>query len=202
MRQSRGARLARGASAASIATFAALISHVAADGAMPAAAGIIVPGVLSLMVCTLLAGRRLSLSRLSIAVLLSQGLFHALFVLGASSAHIGSPGHDHAAMVAAMPTPVPGVVAWPDPAMWAGHAVAALITIAALYRGERALTALARNAHDLVAWLRRRIRLLTGYRPPVLPRPLIRVAVWVDASPVHVSLRQLPRRGPPLIVTV
>ncbi|MGO1539958.1 MAG: hypothetical protein ACTHW3_11405, partial [Leucobacter sp.] len=65
---SRLPHLVRGSSAAAIATFAALFSHVIGGGAMPGLVGIAVPLLLSLMVCILLAGRKLSLTRLSISV--------------------------------------------------------------------------------------------------------------------------------------
>lgn len=47
------------------------------------------------MVCTLLAGRVLSLTRLSIAVVISQALFHVLFVLGTDPGAAGATGHAH-----------------------------------------------------------------------------------------------------------
>lgn len=102
VRPSRAPRLVRGASSASVATFVALLSHVAGGGQAPGLLGIAVPWILSLMVCTLLAGRTLSLLRLSFAVAGSQLLFHALFVLGTVSARAsavtGGHLHDHAAM--------------------------------------------------------------------------------------------------------
>ena len=78
MRRSRASRALRGLIGASIATFVALLSHVAAGGAMPGWVGIALPWLLSVMVCTLLAGRALSLIRLSLAVAASQALFHCL----------------------------------------------------------------------------------------------------------------------------
>ena len=81
MSRSRATRVIRASVAASIATFVALFSHVAAGGAMPQWLGIAVPWVLSLAVCTVLVGRALSLVRLSAAVLVSQLLFHLLFHL-------------------------------------------------------------------------------------------------------------------------
>ena len=88
MSRSRSTRVIRAWVAASIATFVALFWHVAAGGAMPHWLGIAVPWVLSLAVCTVLVGRALSLLRLSVAVVLSQLLFHLLFVLGAGAVRL------------------------------------------------------------------------------------------------------------------
>ncbi|MET0304210.1 MAG: hypothetical protein ABW040_09175, partial [Microbacteriaceae bacterium] len=92
MRHGRGARLARAAVAASIATLTALVSHVIAGGAVPQLIGVAVPLVLSLLVCLVLVGRRLSLIGLSLSVAGSQLLFHLLFVLGAGSTTVSSSG--------------------------------------------------------------------------------------------------------------
>ncbi|RWZ68023.1 hypothetical protein ELQ92_01845 [Labedella populi] len=133
-------RVARGSAAAAVSTFVALLSHVAADGAAPTLVGVSVPLVLSLAVCTVLAGRRLALPRLVASVVVSQVLFHALFVLGApgdvrlgdgateSGSHLhtvvltSSVAHDHGG----------------GPTMWWAHAVAAAVTVVALSRGEAA----------------------------------------------------------------
>ena len=48
--------------------------------------GIVAPWILALAVCTLLAGRALSLVRLASSVVVSQLLFHTLFVMGSPSA--------------------------------------------------------------------------------------------------------------------
>ena len=82
MRPSRLSRVARGGVAASVATWAALLSHVAAGGAMPGWLGVAVPLVLSVAVCTALAGRHLSLVRLAVAVTASQLLFHMGTIFG------------------------------------------------------------------------------------------------------------------------
>lgn len=75
----RGQRARRGAAAAGFATFVALASHVIAGGGLPTAMGVVVPLVLSTLICVLLSGRRLSLPRLTSSVLVSQSLFHLLF---------------------------------------------------------------------------------------------------------------------------
>ena len=78
-------RLLRGVAAAVAATFIAAFSHVDAGGPPPDGTIILLSLALSGLVCTALAGRSLSLWRLSAAVVLSQALFHGLFSLGASS---------------------------------------------------------------------------------------------------------------------
>ena len=78
----------RGGVAATIATALALIGHVAGGGAVPGWLGIVLPWWLSVAVCTVLAGTRFSLPRLSAAILGSQTLFHGLFMAGTP----GDPG--------------------------------------------------------------------------------------------------------------
>lgn len=207
MRQPRAPRVARGVLAASIATFAALLSHVVAGGELPGWTGIVVPWVLSVTVCTLLAGRALSALRLGIAVAVSQLLFHTLFVVGSAAAPpVGArAGHAHhgshdlltlaSSSVDTAGAAVPSTLA-ADPAMWASHALAAAVTFGALYRGEQAARALLRAARELVAWAH---RALSRHRVPLIaavrPVPVVVTATWVP-----VLLRLLPalcRRGPP-----
>jgi hypothetical protein len=199
MRRSPLPRIARGSSAAFIATFTALVSHVAAGGAMPAATGLIVPLLLSAAVCILLAGRRLSAVRLSVAVLISQGIFHVLFVLGADPLIVG---HLHGAeLTAAMSAAAASTTTTIVPttaAMWMGHAVAAALTITALHRGESAVRSGLALVREIVAASARRVRLLLGAiatrRPVRTPIPAPRRIVPRPAP----LLRSVRRRGPPL----
>lgn len=77
----RHRRALRGTLAAAFATFVALTSHILGGGSFPTAMGVIVPLALSILVCVLLSGRRLSLPRLTVSVGISQTLFHLLFSL-------------------------------------------------------------------------------------------------------------------------
>ncbi|MEV8267475.1 hypothetical protein [Microbacterium sp. NPDC076911] len=202
MRQSRAPRVARGVVAASVATFVALLSHVAAGGAMPHWLGIGVPWVLSAMVCTVLAGRSLSLLRLSLSVAISQFLFHTLFILGStSSAGEAATGHVHNA-VQLLPVGASAESVVPaDAAMWIGHGVAALITAAALYRGERAVMRLRTLAGYAVSWVRRRIQLpvALAFTAP-LARPAADRSAWhVSSVPQRSALQY---RGPPVLSTL
>lgn len=185
MRPSRRIPLLRGFAAASIATFVALASHVWVDGRMPGPLGLLVPWLLSFMICTLLAGRRLSLVRLGASVIASQLLFHALFVLGSITPRSGVGPHDHGDMVlafegAALPLPE-------DAGMWGAHAFAAAVTVAALHRGERIVRSLLATASEVRAWLRRVVRM------PI-------VAPFVRPTSVRWTVAGAPRRRDPLLI--
>ena len=195
-RQARATRVRRGGAAASVATFVALLSHVSGGGEIPGVFGVVVPLALSFVVCTALAGRRLSTWRLAVAVAVSQVLFHSLFVLGsydlAAAAHV----HGSALPVLTGGSALPAMT--PDAAMWLGHAVAALATTVALHRGERTLVALRVLAERSVAWLRARVRILAGLptAPSVRRTAAVVVAAVRPTSALVVSAAQ--RRGPPL----
>lgn len=196
MRPSRLPLLLRGSVAAAIATFMALVSHVAAGGELPGWLGITVPLLLSTMVCVLLAGRRLSLARLTVAVSASQFLFHTLFVLG-SITPLRSMGHQHGAPLVL--APLTDGVALPDAGMWLGHVIAASATTALLHRGESAVRQLLRLAQSALAWVAR-----TLTRTPALPlevRPRSASQPIADDARVHIARRvvsRMPHRGPPL----
>jgi hypothetical protein len=148
----RWARLARGWIAAIVSLFVAACSHALAGGALPATAGLALCLAFSGVACVFLAGKTLSHARLSVAVALSQLLFHGLFSLLAdtplsTTVPVG-PGIHHGDMMvrqlgtASSAFPVMNVDAelW----MWAGHACGAIVTIAALSFGERTFWALVR----------------------------------------------------------
>ena len=179
------------------------MSHVAAGGAMPGWLGVAVPWVLAAMVCTVLAGRALSLWRLSIAVVLSQALFHTLFVLGTVTPGAASTGHVHAAAAAATPAAqATAADSAPDLAMWASHLAAAVLTIVVLHRGEAAVRRLISLAGEVVDALRLRLDVVDGVRVPAL-RPAPAIADAPRGSPSlgwHRSTSA--RRGPPLLLSV
>ena len=194
-RQARATRVARGTAAASVATFVALLSHVSGGGEVPGLFGVAVPLALSFVVCTVLAGRRLSTWRLAVAVAVSQVLFHTLFVLG--SYDLAAAAHVHGSVLPVLTgTALPAVS--PDAAMWLGHAAAAVATTVALHRGERTLAALRVLAEHSVVWLRARVRVvLTLPAAPSVRRtvPAVVVAVRPHSALVVSSAH---RRGPPL----
>ncbi|OAH51033.1 hypothetical protein [Microbacterium oleivorans] len=197
MRPSRLSRVARGGVAASVATWAALLSHVAAGGAMPGWLGVAVPLVLSVAVCTALAGRHLSLVRLAVSVTASQLLFHTLFVLGA----VTPSGAAHAHHLPVMTDAAAPAAMHADPLMWVLHGVAALVTVAVLHRGERAARRLLAVAADLARWARRRILaavLVLG----AVDRPALAAAPATVPVLRSVALRVPARRGPPRALTI
>lgn len=201
MRSSRLPQLLRGTSSALLATFTALLGHVSAGGALPGVVGILVPLVLSSMVCVLLAGRRLSPTRLLLAVSASQFLFHELFILGAFTPVGGLSVHQHGA-----PLVLSGAetaIADPTAGMWLGHALAVVITTAALHRAETLLVGLARLAGRLSTWL---VALLCNRLPAATSRPGLRA----PSRPAHTGavdtgiriVRRQPHRGPPLVFSI
>lgn len=193
MRHGRGSRVARGAVAASVATFVALVSHVSAGGAIPGVVGVVVPLVLSFVVCTALAGRAPSIRRSVLAVAASQGLFHTLFVLGSYDLGVG---HVHGAAVSITVDAASAPAMTMDAAMAGAHLVAAAVTAAALHRGERAFAALRSLAVRCVAWMRARLRAV-GFSPVPLRR--LRAAVLAEVRPISVLVvRARARRGPPV----
>lgn len=168
---------------------------------MPGALGIVVPWVFSFMICVLLAGRSLSLIRLGLSVVASQFLFHTLFVLGTITPSGVSAPHVHGAPLVLPPaTGIPEAVA-ADASMWLGHALAALLTIVALYRGERLILSLRDLAVQLVAWLRRRVdRILVL---PVLPTTNgLRGRFAVARAGNLLRLATLRGRAPPLSTAI
>lgn len=185
-----GRRLARGSIAAALSTWVALAFHLLGGGDLPAVAGVVIPFVLSWCACVGLAAWRAHALRLSASVLVSQGLFHLLFTLGASGraegGHHGSPVDLGSAEAAA---------AAPSSHMWLAHLVAAAITVLALRSGEQALIRLSRALIDGAR------RLCAA---PVLERldTLARAGSIPDAVDVREDLgrfhRDISRRGPPV----
>lgn len=196
-------RVARGAAAAAVSTFVALLSHVAGGGLVPAVEGIVVPLVLSLAVCTVLAGRRLSLPRLAASVVVSQALFHALFMLGSPSGITATDGtasaHVHSVVLdsTAAHGHTDGV------GMWWAHAVAALVTVVALRRGERAIAHLLGVTRIVVVRLTTaRLDRARSITPVVIERFAPPVASEHDrVAARHDRATVSTRRGPPLAVT-
>ena len=168
---------------------------------MPGLLGILVPWVLSTMVCVLLAGRKLSVVRLSISVAVSQFLFHTLFVLGTITPSGPVGPHVHGAVMQ-LPAGSPvseAVVA--DSSMWFGHAIAALVTIVVLHRAERMLLSLRDLAVEVIAWLRRRLGVVTFTQLPSSPVADVAFAEE-EALPSAPFLKSQRWRGPPLSLVV
>jgi hypothetical protein len=183
--------------ASSVAVFAALAGHVTAGGTMPGPLGILVPWMLSFMVCVLLAGRKLSVIRLSLSVAVSQFLFHVLFVLGTFTPSGTATPHVHGApLTLAASSPVTEAVI-ADGTMWVGHLLAATLTIIALHRGERLLLGLRDLAQQSVRWLQRRVAAVavSPRSQPIAVPTLVAEAVVLRSALLLSTLRG---RAPPL----
>lgn len=197
---SRWARLTRGTLASGAAILVAALFHVAGGGAAPGP----VPLALSMAFATLasvaLTARRLSLWRLTLAVGLSQFLFHALFSLGGGGAHFASADgmtHLHAGAhltmtMTAMPASHGSEL---SPSMWLTHATAVLVTVIALRFGERAFWGLFETARVRIARVADRL--------VVVPVPVAAsLAAPAAAEPARLRdlglpLARLRHRGPP-----
>jgi len=189
--------LLRGFAGATFATFVALLSHAwVGGGGMPGMLGIVVPWLLSVVVCTLLAGRRLSAMRLSLSVIMSQLLFHTLFVLGSITPAGGITPHVHGAVP--MSTAGEAIIVPEDAGMWIAHGIAAVVTIAVLHRGESIVRGLLVVASALSAWLRRALP------ADVVPVPALaaeqRWAAGIAPTRRDPLRGSVHRRGPPLLL--
>ncbi|RKR76161.1 hypothetical protein [Frondihabitans australicus] len=207
---SRAARVARGLGIAVSSVVIAAFSHVAAGGAAPGVLGAVLALVFAALVSIALAGRRLSAPRAVVAVTLSQVVFHVLFSLGAAipTAH----GHDVSMLgmvmsggttstLPALSSPgATSALAAEGARMWAGHTVAAALTVVLLFQGERGFFAVLRVATERLAVLVRAAEAVRP-RPAAVPR---RAAVAAAESrilrPLEVFLSARPHRGPPRVL--
>lgn len=190
----RQQRALRGAGAAALAVFSAAFFHVAGGGAQPSALAIVVSFVLAAPVCVLLAGRRSSLWRLGLSVALSQFAFHFLFGLGQPS-DVRFGGDTAMAGMPGMRLDVAGGSsgAFATSSMWAGHAMAVLVTIAAVRHGDRVIERMLELATRLVV---RVIRLISV---TIAPRPTISASDSAPAALIPQFLAGAWRhRGPPV----
>ena len=182
----------------------------------------------SSVVCVALAGKALSVIRLSASVVFSQVVLHALFTVGGSSVggallSVSGMGHGaHQSMVMVVPGAASAAAAAAATAattaaaathsvslldvagaqlcsgMWIAHGVAAVITIIALRHGEWAIMSLLQLAGLRLARLFRALF--------VEPSPLSRLDRGTRvAEPDHlrdlgVFLGRLRHRGPPVCV--
>lgn len=177
--------LVRGGLAAGVSTAVALWFHLLAGGAMPAPPGLLVPLLLALVVCVLLARVRLAWPRLLVSVGVSQVLFHTLFVLGTAPTHSSAHPH-HAALSTTQGSS--------SSLMVLAHVAAGVVTAALLRHGELVLARLTATVRRLGWRLLRRPTSL-----PALPRPTAPVTDGRRWAPVIRLLvgTSLTRRGPP-----
>ncbi|TAM68203.1 MAG: hypothetical protein EPN48_12045 [Microbacteriaceae bacterium] len=200
----RWARVARGTLAALAAVFVSALFHGLAGGGTPGTLAVALSLAFCVPACIALAGKKLSMSRLSVSVVLSQFVFHALFSLsspgparfatGASAAHLHAGGH----LVTTGAAASAHVSMMPDTAgMWVGHATAALVTILAFRYGETAFWGLLTIAAIRIVGIASALaEAPTG--PDAPPSTVI------DARPVVVArtllmIRRMRHRGPPAL---
>lgn len=196
----RQRRALRGAGAAGLAVFIAAWFHIAAGGAAPTPLAVAVSIVLAAPACVLLACRRTSGWRLALSVSLSQFLLHALFSLGQARGATFTGDAEMAGMPGAglRVTSVGSAAAasaggFSIAAMWAGHAVAAALTIAIIRHGERTVARLiALAARFLVRVLALLVPVAGEVRRPVARASRRR------ATPVRLLSGAWRHRGPPV----
>jgi hypothetical protein len=189
--RTRASRTVRGLLAAGLAVHVAAFFHVAGGGAAPAPVTVALTMAFAAPLAIAFAGRRLGAVRVAATVVLSQVLFHVLFTL--SPADAGGPVHAGHAHGDALVLPALDSVV---PPMWQAHALAALVTTAALLAGSRALGAV-EKVGDLV--LRRLLTALAPTQPVVVrkaPLPETAAPVLDDRLVVALALRH---RGPPAL---
>lgn len=197
---SRAVRTARGAFGALAATLLAAVSHACAGGEITPLA-VIATALLALPLCVLFAGKVGSLWRLALAVTAAQFVYHWSFSgLGASvtlntNGDPVSPHAVHLGMLApasftpdiAASSSNGDASAW----MWAAHALAAVLTIALMHRGEQAALHLARVLRTVLP-----AQVPSAVRLPVRPAILeFFTALPSCAEPAFLSA--ISHRGPP-----
>ncbi|GAA1190601.1 hypothetical protein GCM10009585_04130 [Brevibacterium paucivorans] len=207
-KQARVFRLVRGVIAAVFATFIALFAHVVGGAEVPGWLGIVAPLILSIFVCTVVAGRMLPLLRLSVSVIASQVLFHCLFILGTPSTLSGPRNlamgyHHHGHHTMPAPESMHGVAdhaahMHAGPGMWIAHLAGAAFTILFLHKGEQILI----HLWTLAIRLARKVglRLLSPFRLLIpLSTARIRPPETRHLAPVsQISISLLWWRGPPM----
>lgn len=186
----RGARAARGTAAAIAATFLAALSHSVTGGDISVAA-LAFASIGATFVCIALAGKTLSIARLGLGVLLSQGLYHALFAFMPEVDSVVTGAAHHGATDLTVVTATH--VAHHGLGMWAGHVIAAILTTVALGFGESVLFTLLRLVRFAVDPGALFVRLR-----PEWPSPLVRVPRRVRAVLRGPVLAPISRRGPPV----
>lgn len=192
-RSARWSHVGRGLLLSAASLFIASMSHVAAGGHAPGPLALVLSSSFSLVFCSAVVGRNLSLVRLVIAVAFSQLLLHMLFSLDAGGEAVTATAHHGVAWtLAASASPTSPDT---DAGMWVAHAVAGLLTVAAIRGGHvtaRAVRSLARPFVALVRHLSTSVIAL-----PRVPRPAS-AAYDVPALHTRVWKVSVSRRGPPV----
>lgn len=214
--EKRHRKLIRGVLSACFALFMGLCFHLLGGGHLPPAPVVLLlPLALSVLVCTLLAGSRKSLTRLIAGVAPSQIAFHAFLTAAEQSPHhpaqnVSGLAHSHASHLGAsaselLPTgaPVHTHVLAPDylsllPAetqMLLSHLLATIITVAVFYRYELVFE---RIGACLTHLWSRFVILLRVLNPLGYPRTSPLGAVQLPQALPAITLNPHLLRGPPV----
>ena len=194
----RWARFARGWLAALFSTLVAAVSHTLAGGVSPSAVSFVVALAFAGIACVALTGKRLSFVRLAASVLVSQLAFHSLFsTIGVSSGTVSAPaGAHHHGGALALVAGGDGAMHHTDGWMWAAHAFAALLTMAALRHGEAAFWRLRETALLFVRTVFAGVPVVPSLPLPARA-PLTR-AQHLEARTCDFIRSSLGLRGPPV----
>ena len=180
----------RGLLAGVAATLLAAGSHTLAGDRAPSSAGLLLALFFSAIVSIALTGRALSAVRLSASVVLSQLGFHIVFSTLGGAAEVVTLGHHGQTVISGA-----DAVVHASSGMWLAHGTAAVITIALLLFGERALYSLRDTARMLLA------AILSPTVAPVVAidrAPLPAVVTFSSPRIVRELCAALGVRGPPL----
>lgn len=196
MRVSPQRRVARSLAGSALSTFAALGSHVLAGAHLPSLVGIAVPLGLAFVICFHLAGRTLSLTRLSAAVLASQGVFHLLFSWGTVDATVTGDAAAHHLEPGAL-TVTAAHAGHGGPGMAVAHLAAAIATIAAIHRADALWRTLSR-ATDRLLSTHLRVPPPRAHAPSAPPRRVAPTRAPLAAPRLALSEPAI-LRGPPAL---
>jgi len=189
----RHVRALRGIAASAITVLLAATAHTLAGGGAPSPLLVFVAATLAAPPAVLLVGKRPSLMRTSAAVLAAQLVFHTAFALFGTGSGVrftsGVGAHAHMAMHMV----TTGSAPMTHDSMSAAHIVAALLTIAALHRGERMLRALGRGIRRLLP-----LRITRAPRPPTVR--VVRAMFTPPTTRATIFVADVGRRGPPVCV--
>lgn len=195
----RWARVARGAGAATVSLFIAAFAHSLAGGGLPGLAGILLCVTFAVLACTALVGRRMPLTRLASAIVISQAMYHWLFgALGSApaAAPAATLGHVHNAPIdfGALAT---ASVAHNHDDMLLAHIAAAIVTFGMLAYGEKSFGAAIHAARSFVLSL---VPTVSDAPLPCAPLRLFARKVLVTVpQPRRVDHSGLRHRGPPAV---
>ena len=202
----RGARVVRGLVVAAVSLIVAAFAHIAGGGQI-GAVGFAVALAFSVLASIGLTGRTVSRLRITIAVLFSQGVFHLLFGIGSgyqasavtqlSETHMAGMGMAGmgSQLVSTLPAPAQSVVMPDNGWMWGAHALAAVITVLALVKGEKAFWYLTgRVCHSLERLFA--LPCLMTIEQPTMPDTVLDLR-QPDARFLLAGMRH---RGPPRLI--